>query len=316
MAALNVLGERLKRRYEILDELSDDGLMRIYDALDVRLEQRVWVHQLFPRELSVRFLSKVASMRELPGHIAGTYAEPMCTFLRRARGLSAVRGIESPYLPYDSFVAHDTGFAVTRRTCGPSLEQVLSAHESRPDATALLESLEPVVSDVAKLHAQGLTHGNISPQSIVAEKDHVTLAIPRLAPSMGGRHEALLRGCDSPYVAPEQPGSTEQCPTADVFALCSVIYRCVTGTVPPRPTDRLAKERLRTPEELGARMAHEQEKAIMRGMSLRPNLRPRGAKELYEALYSCGSPDSGYSALTTSSKRSLIDSSSCSAATE
>ena len=77
----------------------------------------------------------------------------------------------------------------------------------------------------------------------------------------------------------------EQGPWTDVYALCAVLYRMLTGKVPEPAMDRLFSDGLKRPEELGAAVSPTVSEAIMRGLAVKKDDRIQTVRELMDALY-------------------------------
>ena len=77
----------------------------------------------------------------------------------------------------------------------------------------------------------------------------------------------------------------EQGPWTDVYALCAVFYRMITGKVPEPAMDRLFSDSLKRPEELGSKVSPAVSEAIMRGLAVKKEDRIRSVRELMDALY-------------------------------
>ena len=78
----------------------------------------------------------------------------------------------------------------------------------------------------------------------------------------------------------------EQGPWTDVYALCAVLYRMLTGKVPEPAMDRLFSDGLKRPEELGAAISPAVSEAVMRGLAVKKDDRIQTMRELSDALYS------------------------------
>ena len=77
----------------------------------------------------------------------------------------------------------------------------------------------------------------------------------------------------------------EQGPWTDVYALCAVFYRMLTGKVPEPAMDRLFSDGLKRPEELGSKVSPAVSEAIMRGLAVKKEDRIQSVRELTDALY-------------------------------
>ena len=77
----------------------------------------------------------------------------------------------------------------------------------------------------------------------------------------------------------------EQGPWTDVYALCAVFYRMITGKVPEPAMDRLFSDALKRPEELGTKVSPAVSEAIMRGLAVKKEDRIQSVRELMDAMY-------------------------------
>ncbi len=87
--------------------------------------------------------------------------------------------------------------------------------------------------------------------------------------------------------APEEQYRThgEQGPWTDVYALCAVFYRMLTGQTPVPAMDRLFQDDLKTFEELSANVTKSTQAAILKGLAVKREDRIRTVTELMQALY-------------------------------
>ena len=87
--------------------------------------------------------------------------------------------------------------------------------------------------------------------------------------------------------APEEQYRThgEQGPWTDVYALCAVFYRMLTGQTPVPAMDRLFRDDLKSLEELNANVTKSTQAAILKGLAVKREDRIRTVTELMQALY-------------------------------
>ena len=77
----------------------------------------------------------------------------------------------------------------------------------------------------------------------------------------------------------------EQGPWTDVYALCAVFYRMITGKVPEPAMDRIFSDALKRPEELGTKVSPTVSEAIMQGLAVKKEDRIQSVRELMDAMY-------------------------------
>ena len=92
----------------------------------------------------------------------------------------------------------------------------------------------------------------------------------------------LLKAGFSPV---EQYQSKGQDAYTDVYALAATVYYCLTGVVPPSAVNRLDKDTLEGPNQHGAGLTHQQEKALLEGMIVQPKLRPQSMEAFAAKLF-------------------------------
>lgn len=124
---------------------------------------------------------------------------------------------------------------------GEDLAGVLGREGSLP-ADRTLEVLGQVAGALDAAHARGLVHRDVKPANILIapgqgreEGDHVYLADFGLTKKAGSQSQLTRVGTfvgTLNYAAPEQFGSGQVGPPADIYALGCVLYQCLTGHVP------------------------------------------------------------------------------------
>ena len=112
----------------------------------------------------------------------------------------------------------------------PSVADAIEARTITPRTA--LDVLEQVAEVLDALHAGGLVHRDLRPETIWVVGRHVVLGLPGIARSDGAtRVGATLLG-DAQYLAPEQLRGDMAIPASDVFALGSAFCACLVGGAP------------------------------------------------------------------------------------
>lgn len=155
------------------------------------------------------------------------------------------------------------------------------------DNGALTALLRDLAEGLEAVHAAGYLHGDVKPANLFIRPDGGPLladfgaAEPR---AEGGRGEI---GQATPgYAAIEQYQSDgREGPWSDLYGLCAVAYRIVTGRPPPPAPSRAAGEAMSSAARIGhGRYAPALLEAIDRGLTLDPEGRPRSLSAWLETL--------------------------------
>jgi Tol biopolymer transport system component len=123
---------------------------------------------------------------------------------------------------------------------GPLATGLTLAEQIENDGPLTPEALVPVLERVADaldaLHAQGITHGNVSPDTIFeAGTAHVRLGglLPEELRAAIAARAGLPGGGDPAYTAPEiTRGTRKTTPAADIYALGATAFEALTGRPP------------------------------------------------------------------------------------
>ena len=264
--------------YQIGAAKGQGGFGVTYAAMDMMKGQRVAIKEYFP----ARCASRGRDFRVYP--VSGqqqVFAGGMRSFLEEAMMLSAVRGLESVVHVKDSFEANGTAYLVMEYVDGIPLHEVLRRNGPMK-AEELLPKLPQLLSDLETMHKARLIHRDISPDNIILMPDGrlKLLDFGSARPVQDGKSmTVLLKAGFSPV---EQYQSKGQDAYTDVYALAATIYYCLTGVVPPSAVNRLDKDTLEGPNQHGAGLTNQQEKALLEGMIVQPKLRPQ-SMEIFAA---------------------------------
>ena len=132
------------------------------------------------------------------------------------------------------FEANGTGYYVTERVAGQSLEAILQRDNTLSEAQ-LRRLLAPVLSGLEQAHAVGLLHRDIRPQNILLRADDsaVLTSFGVLRAPIRFKARTVFSAGAPPYAAPEEFFMAgPHGPWTDLYALGATAYRVVTGQAP------------------------------------------------------------------------------------
>ena len=274
----------LNGRYLIGKVLGAGGFGITYIGYDLKLDGKVAVKEYYPSGAANRSMSlTVLPTTEVKGN---PFEIGKDRFLKEAKTLSEFVGEGNIVALRDYFEENGTAYIVMEYLEGEDLSHYAKEHGVFGMDEAF-DLLEPAMLALDKIHKRGLIHRDISPSNIMVLSDGrvkvLDFGSARLQNASG---ELSLSIMLKPGYAPMEQYSThgEQGSWTDVYAMSATIYKLITGKTPPASTDRLMEDTLEPPSKLGAKITPAQEKALLRGLALRPADRTQTMAGLAESL--------------------------------
>jgi tRNA A-37 threonylcarbamoyl transferase component Bud32 len=255
-------------RYRVVRRLGSGATATVFLAEDERLERRVAVKRLHGAEVT----------------------EATAERLRREARIMASLRHPNLVAVYDMLTEDDDLYLVMEYVEGETLAEVLGDAPLRPDR--VLELLEPVAEALDHAHGHGVVHRDVKPSNVLVGSRAVKLAdlglataaeITRITPP------GSIVGTPA-YMAPEQAQPLPCTPAVDVYALATIAFQALSGTLPrtgattlavlrqatEEPVPDLRDRRPGTPPAVAA--------ALDRGMAREPEKRQASAGALIREL--------------------------------
>lgn len=280
--------------YRIERVLGNDGFHIAYLAWDPGAGKPVVIAEYCPGALAVR----ADDGRLQPRDPVDVFAFGREAFLAEGHTLLA---FSHPNVVSLSalFEANRTAYMVLEHVGDHRLSHELS-RRGRLDEPTVKSLLAPVLDALDALHAAGVCHLNVTPESIALTTSGP--AVSEFAPVLIGfagakhalrRHAAqyLPRILAQGYAAPEQYSPTgSQGPWTDIYSAAAVLYRCVTGEAPQEATTRTLMDRMpRAGEAAKGAYSPTLLSGIDEGLALNATARPQTVAEWkWELLASVG----------------------------
>ncbi|PWL63090.1 MAG: PASTA domain-containing protein [Oscillospiraceae bacterium] len=254
----------------------------VYIGFDQQENIRVWIKEYMPQGLCTRNQAD-GSIEPKPG-CEMPFKSLKSDFEDLCKGLQKMGGGEMLVPLIDLISAHKTVYGVYRLLKTVTLTEYLRQNGGEltwPDAKKIFMPLCRTVSD---LHKKGYLHRGICPDNILLD-DQGRPWLWGLAIAAARMKGELVPDLCPGYSAPEQyeengwPGTF-----TDVYALAAVLYKMLTGTMPPEAPSRMVKDNLAPASDLNARVPESVSDAISAAMMLSPDFRMETVEELTAAL--------------------------------
>lgn len=263
-------------RYELMVQIGEGGMSRVYQARD----------QVLDRIVAVKLL------REEYGGDQGFVAR----FYREAR---AVASLSHPNIVdiYDYGPHEATYFIAMQYIAGMDLKAILRRDGPLPPRRAIA-TIDQVLRALGVAHAHQLIHRDVKPQNILVSANDSVIRLTDfgVARALDGV-ELTTSGAalgTAHYMAPEQGSGGAIGPPTDIYATGVVLYELLTGQLPFRGTNQMQimLQHLHEPPPPLASMAAgvppALERVVQRAMAKEPAQRYRSAEEMRAALAAIG----------------------------
>ncbi|MFI3172705.1 MAG: extracellular solute-binding protein, partial [Eubacteriales bacterium] len=279
-------GMQLEGRYIIGTILGIGGFGVTYKAWDVRLATVVAIKEFFPQNLCSRIAGDM-KIRVFSGGKIETYTQQKIRFTDEGKNLAKFANDPHVVNVLDTFEDNGTAYIVMEYLDGQTLKEYL---ERRGGLLALEEAnhiMEDVLKGIQSVHNKGIIHRDISPDNIhvlsngnikildfgaarFVEKDEWTQSI------------VVKKG----YAPPEQYRSNmKQSIQIDIYAAGATWYKLITGITPEESIERWERDTLQRPSKVVEGVESTFDKAIMKSMALKPELRFKNIEEMIQAVH-------------------------------
>lgn len=209
-------------------------------------------------------------------------------FLTSARNWAKMGTVpEFPEI-YEVFEDKRLAYAVMEYIPGKSLRRYVLSQGGKLSASRALSLMEPVIRAMGEAFRMGEVHRDLNPDNIKITDDGRARIIDfSIIPDLRNPWEVRqgLKQQPSPFHPYElYTGKYSLNPAVDVYAVCAILYWCVTGQEPPDGI-RQMRDHIRPEWWRISGLTEQQRQTLERGMSLTPGNRPSTMEELADGLY-------------------------------
>lgn len=286
-------GTILNQRYETGRILGMGGFGITYLAWDMQKKIRIAVKEYYPGTLVNR------DVTSHEGNTVHTVSETdrrnfqagLERYVKEGKILSRYAALLGVVSVMEFFYENNTAYMVMEFVDGISLKDLAESRGGRLSSEEVLKLMKPVMKALAKLHEDKLLHRDISPDNIMLDRNGYVKLIDFGAARYFETEEELQKSMTivlkHGYAPKEQytRKGEQQGAWTDVYALCAVMYRLLTGEVPVGSLERVGKDSLIPIQKIVSEVPRHVVKAIEKGLAVDHRKRFQSMEELYEALY-------------------------------
>ena len=277
-------------QYVISGVLGQGEYSITYLAWDERGDQPVAIKEFFPRMLARRDSDHrtvfTLTPEEEAAHpswyddaaipsegAAQIFRKTMAHFLERAQQMSAFNREANAVGVKKTFRSNGTAYVVMEYIeGGETLEQRLQSR-GRMNLSEALNLIAPIANVLERMHSAFFFHQDVRPNNIMFTRDGTLKLMDSGAPMSREIDEFVIRyqtiELKMRYNPPPEPDGAE----ADVYSLAAIVYRLITGVVPPTAFKRTAhNDPLKPPSSFGVEITARQEAALLKAIRI-PHVR-------------------------------------------
>lgn len=255
------------KRYLVGRMLSMNSESITYIGFDTKKEEKVFIYEFMPQEIAHR---NDLTLEVVPK--SGFDAQYKCLLTDFFDFFEALRNFhhdENMMPVLDVLSDNKTVYAVYKYVKTISYGEYLSRNGGEFTWPQVKKLFMPLFTTLTYLHSNGFIHRGISPESIrVNAKGQLLLSHFGTA-SLYTRGSVITPEFSSGYSAPETYVSSGWLGEwTDVYSVAAVLYKSLTGTLPPSADSRSEKDQLCPPENLEQNVPSNVSDAIMNAMIL------------------------------------------------
>ena len=278
------VGTVIGERYVVGKMLRFNGESAEYIGMDAKTRSKVIIHEYLPDTLCRRSDNGI-SISVAKNNVA-TYKAFMSEFVELNKSLAKMRTLNHINAPIAMFGENNTGYVIFRYIDGQNLRRFFMGKKDVISWNDAKELFSPLFTTLSLVHNAGVIHGGVSPENIIISENGEPVIIGFCiadARTAGTQLDAELY---PGYSAPEQyTTSMRQGTQTDVYGICAVLYRILTGVVPSPAPQRERDDDLVPPHELDPTIPREVSSVIMKGLNISQDKRIHNITELVTELF-------------------------------
>lgn len=274
-------------KYIVGRVLSYGGHTVSYLGMDAEANRKVIVKEYLPSDFSTRSEGE-KEVTIYSGDGQEQFEQGVTNFLNEANRIQQLQNPEGIARIYDCVVENETGYVISEYIEGHTLKEILDSGKkySAEEARVFIKN---ILKGLSKVHQLNIVHCDISPEAImVTDSGDIKLldfGATRYVTTANSKSLSIIlkRG----YAPEEQYRSRGiRGPWTDVYALAAVMYRMITGMVPPESVERVLVDEIKEPSKLGISISENVENALMNALNVYQEERTPSAEIFLKELNS------------------------------
>ena len=265
---------KLNDRYIIGKVLRVNGESVLYVAYDTVKSERVCIREFMPDTLCSR--KPDSDEIAVNPNCLAQYKTLLSEFIELNKSLSKLRTISQIATVYELFPQNNTAYVVLEYVNGMTLNNYLRLNAGELSWAQVKELFTPLFTALNLIHAEGIIHKGLSPETIYVINDSKCKITDFSISAARTANSEIAAELFAGYTAPEQYSSSNWHGTwTDVYSLAAVLYRCLTGCMPPESLTRTANDNLSEPNQVNKQIPHNVSKAITNAMKISTEARSK-----------------------------------------
>ncbi len=239
----------LQERYIVGRAIKSNGEGITYIGYDTALNVKIELHEFFPQTLCERSDNNV-DIRVIGGSEI-VFDECLASFLSYSRNIAHMRELSAIVQIYDIFEENHTAYTVSEWDESITLRYFVERSGGSLSWNAARQLFMPVLSMLSSMHAAGICHLGISPDTLIIMKDGKmklgSFCIDTVRRLDTDLPPDLVPGCAAieQYIMNYVPNEA-----TDVYGFTASLFYALTGNLPQDALKRRTDTRLLIPTSL------------------------------------------------------------------
>ncbi len=214
------------------------------------------------------------------------YKTYMSEFTELYKKLARMRTLSHISPPLDIFAQNNTTYVVFEHIEGMTLVGYLKENAGELTWEQVKKIFPPLFTTLSLVHNAGIIHRGISPETLYYTADG-EIKLTGFSIAAARTLSSELKGdLYTGYAAPEQYNISDwQGPWTDVYGVCAVLYRILTGCMPVEATSRVVNDNLIEAHDINPSVPKNVSKTIVDGMRLLSDARIQDMTDLVTRLF-------------------------------
>ncbi|MBR6385313.1 MAG: PASTA domain-containing protein, partial [Ruminococcus sp.] len=284
-------GTILHERYLIGILLRYNGEGATYIGHDMSTSCNVLIREYMPVNLCSRVKNK-ATISVNYNNLA-KYKAFMAEYTELHKSLARLRNNSNINPVLDMFSENNTTYTVFEYIDGMTMMDFLKENAGEISWEQASKLFPQLFTTVGILHNAGIIHRAVSPETVYINKKGelkiLGFCVSAERTADAGLEPELFKG----YTAPEQyfmNSNNPQNSWTDVYGICALLYRALTGCMPTDAKERMKSDDLLPPDQLNGSIPKHVSRVIMDGMNLSGKNRIQTVTELVTRLFEQPAP--------------------------